>query len=172
VLSVGALRLRVEHHPGHSPGHVWIVEEGSGAIFVGDYVIADHPTNAGLERDTGHPTGRAQLLEQYTEGLLDLAGRSAPVLFPGHGPPITDHATVVARRLSKSERRTRRVLRALAQGPPTSASALGRRLYRDRMSNWEVVADLVGRLDFLVAQGRAHARLGEDGVWYFQADPI
>ena len=43
------LGSRMEHHPGHSPGHIWVVDEASGAIFVGDFVLGDHPTNAGME---------------------------------------------------------------------------------------------------------------------------
>ncbi len=168
VFTVGDAILRIEHHAGHTPGHVWIVDETSGAIFVGDYVLAHHPTNAGLERDHEHPTGRAQLLGAYNAGLRELMDRPAPVLLPGHGPPITDHREVIARRLHKTDRRTRSVLAALREHGPTTAVVLGRRLYRDRMdTNWEVVADLTGRLDLLVAEGRATARMGEDGAWYF-----
>jgi glyoxylase-like metal-dependent hydrolase (beta-lactamase superfamily II) len=168
--SVGGVELRIEHHPGHTPGHVWIVEGCSGAIFVGDYILANHPTNAGLERDATHPSGRAQLLELYNKGLDDLMKREAPVLFPAHGPPITDHRGLLARRLRKTDRRTQSVLDALREAGPVTAVALGRLMYRERMdSNWEVVADLTGRLDLLVAEARASSRMGEDGAWYFQA---
>jgi glyoxylase-like metal-dependent hydrolase (beta-lactamase superfamily II) len=109
-------------------------------------------------------------LEAYNEGLRELARRDAPVLFPAHGPPITDHKAVITRRLAKTDRRTRHVLSTLVEAGPITALALGRRMYRDRMdSNWEVVADLVGRLDLLVAEGRATTRMGEDGAWYFTA---
>jgi glyoxylase-like metal-dependent hydrolase (beta-lactamase superfamily II) len=169
-ISVGGRSLVVEHHAGHTPGHVWVVDESSGAIFVGDYLIANHPTNAGMELNPGHPSGRAQLLVQYNEGLRELASRDAPALFPGHGPPITDHQDLIQRRLAKSDRRTRNVLEALRESSPTTALALGTRLYRDRAAtNWEVIADLIGRLDVLIAEGRAASRMGEDGAWYFSA---
>lgn len=166
---VGEATLRIEHHPGHTPGHVWITEDRSGAIFVGDYLLANHPTNAGLERDAGHPSGRAQLLVQYNAGLRELMSRDAPMVFPGHGPPIADHAEIVRRRLRKTDRRTASVLESLRRTGPTTPVALGRLMYRDRMENWEVVADLVGRLDLLVAEGHASTHMGEDGVWYFEA---
>lgn len=84
---------------------------------------------------------------------------------------MTDHRDVIARRLAKTERRTRHVLDALRTHGPINALALGRRLYRDRMdSNWEVVSDLAGRLDLLVSEGHATSRIGEDGVWYFNAN--
>jgi glyoxylase-like metal-dependent hydrolase (beta-lactamase superfamily II) len=172
VFEVGTTRLRIEHRPGHTPGHIWVTDETSKAMFVGDYLIADHPTNAGLEIDRTDPTGRAPLLQQYTEGLRELASRPAPALFAAHGPPITDHRALIERRLQKSDRRTARVLKALSD-MPTSAFDLGTRLYRGRAAgSWEVMADLTGRLDLLVAQGRASAHLGEDGVWYFHANDL
>jgi glyoxylase-like metal-dependent hydrolase (beta-lactamase superfamily II) len=171
AFTVGETRLTIEHHPGHTPGHAWIVDDASGAIFVGDYVIANHPTNAGLERDESQTSKRAPLLQQYNAGLRELMDREAPALFPAHGPPIEGHRELIRRRLQKTDRRTRSVLEGLRdRGVPTTAVALGRALYRDRMDrNWEVVADLIGRLDLLVAEGRATAHMGEDGAWYFQA---
>jgi glyoxylase-like metal-dependent hydrolase (beta-lactamase superfamily II) len=165
----GAARLRIEHHAGHSPGHVWVVDDTSGAIFVGDYILGDHPTNAGLEVDRSHPTGRSPLLTGYNAGLRELMARQAPVLFPAHGPPIADHADLIGRRLEKTDRRTRHVADALS-ARPQSALDVGRHLYGTRAeSSWEMMADLVGRLDLLVTEGRATSRLGEDGVWYFEA---
>lgn len=170
IFETGDRRLRVELHPGHSPGHLWIVDEGTGAIFVGDYLIADHPTNAGMEVDVSHPSGRAPLLQQYNAGLRELRVRPAPALFPAHGPPISGHAELIDRRLAKSDRRTRHVLEGLVKHPNATARELGRALYGSRPErSWEVVADLVGRLDVLVAEGRATARMGEDGAWHFSA---
>ncbi|HYZ91654.1 MAG TPA: MBL fold metallo-hydrolase [Actinomycetota bacterium] len=171
AFDVGATRLSIEHHPGHTPGHVWIVDEPSGALFVGDYLLSNHPTNAGLESDDTQPHGRAPLLQQYNAGLRELLERDAPALFPAHGPAIEGHRELTRRRLQKTDRRTRHVLEGLqARKGPATPVALGRALYRDRMDrNWEVVADLVGRLDLLVAEGRATARMGEDGAWYFEA---
>lgn len=169
VFETGDARLVVEHHPGHTPGHVWITDQRTSAVFVGDYVLANHPTNAGLERDPAHPSGRAQLLQQYNEGLRVLMARDASVLFPAHGPPITDHRDLLARRLQKTDRRTRSVLAGLREAGLVTCVELGRRMYRDRIENWEVVADLVGRLDLLIVEGRVTARMGEDGAWRFQA---
>lgn len=162
--------FEIEHHPGHTPGHVWITH--GDAMYVGDYLIADHPTNSGLEIDRSHPTGRAPLFEQFENGLRELAERVVPALLPAHGPPITDHKSLIGRRLQKSARRTKRVLAALGPEPLTPVE-VGRKLYRGHAeSSWEVMADLTGRLDLLVSQGRAASRLGEDGVWYFSSNAL
>lgn len=169
VFETGDARLHVEHHPGHSPGHLWVVDDTSGAIFVGDFILADHPTNAGLELDPTHPTGRAQLLGSYNSGLRELMGRDAPALFPGHGPAVAGHRGLIGRRLAKSDRRTRHVLGALTDQPRTPLE-IGRVLYGERAErSWEMMSDLVGRLDLLASQEAARTALGEDGIWYFTA---
>lgn len=166
---VAGRSLRVEHRPGHTPGHVWVTDEASGAIFVGDYLIDGHPTNAGLELDRSHPTGRAPLLAQYNDGLRVLAAREAPVLLPAHGPPITHHRSLIERRLAKTDRRTRRVLAAVRDCQPATALAVAEHMYgRQRaIDSWGVIADVVGRLDLLVAERRASTTMGEDGAWLF-----
>jgi hypothetical protein len=37
------------------------------------------------------------------------------------------------------------------------------------IDSWGVIADVVGRLDLLVAEKRAAASMGEDGAWLFCA---
>ncbi len=168
--TVGETTLRVEHHPGHSPGHVWVIEERTGAIFIGDYLLANMPTNAGMELDRTHPRGRMPLLGQYNAGLSELYERETPALFPAHGPLITDHRALIEKRLARSARRTRHVLAELTKGPPSTVIELGRRLWGSRVEqSWEVLADLVGRLDLLTDDGLASAQMGEDGCWYFRA---
>jgi glyoxylase-like metal-dependent hydrolase (beta-lactamase superfamily II) len=121
-----------------------------------------------MEVDRSQPSGRAPLLARYNAGLRELRSRPAPALFPAHGPPILDHAALIDRRLAKTDRRTRHVLDGVAAHPNSTALEIGRALYGARMErSWEVVADVVGRLDLLVAEGRASARIGEDGVWRF-----
>lgn len=172
IFDAGACRLRIEHRPGHSPGHVWAVDERTGAIFAGDFLLANSPTNAGMEADGAG--GRMQMLRLYDEGLRAMAAMHAPVVFPAHGPPITDHARLIRRRLEKSDRRTTHVLHRLADVGACMAIDLVMRMYGDRIARapFEFVADVVGRLDVLVADGRATARKRDDGVWLFEAKEI
>jgi glyoxylase-like metal-dependent hydrolase (beta-lactamase superfamily II) len=123
-----------------------------------------------MEIDRTHQSGRAPLLQHYNAGLLELRARAAPVLLPAHGPPITNHVELIDRRLAKSDRRTRHVLEGVRKRPRGTALEIGRAMYGSRPEqSWEVLADLVGRLDLLVAEGRVAARMGEDGAWHFEA---
>ena len=172
VVNAGSTRLRLEHHPGHTPGHIWAVEEVTGAIFCGDFLLASSPTSAGLELDAVHPLGRKPLLAAYNAGLRELASRDAPVLLPAHGPPIIDHAELIDRRLRKTERRTERVWEALRDGGPASAGELAERMFGERLgvNAWGLLSDTANRLDLLYDSGRVVARHGDDGVLTFDIE--
>lgn len=170
VVDAGGTTLLLEHRPGHSLGHCWVTERASGAVFVGDYLLLSSPTNAGMEPDAGQPNGRAPLLQRYNAALAELAGRDAPALFPGHGPPVTGHRTLIERRLHKSAVRTQHVLHVLQREGLATPVDLARRMFGDRIARdpWEYLADVVGRLDLLEAEGHARSWKGEDGVWRFE----
>jgi glyoxylase-like metal-dependent hydrolase (beta-lactamase superfamily II) len=163
-------RLTLEHRPGHTPGHLWITDDASGAIFAGDYLLATGPTNPGLWFDAREPGSRAALLDSYLRAPRELAERNPPAVFGGHGPPVTDVAGLVRRRTARIERRTRRVLDALSGAGEVTPAELADRMYRGRArGDWDVMAELVGHLDLLVAQRRAASRLRQDGYWHFRA---
>jgi glyoxylase-like metal-dependent hydrolase (beta-lactamase superfamily II) len=147
---------------------VWITEDASGAMFGGDYLIVSSPTNPGMMPDAASPTGRVPMLARYKDGLRELAERRPPALFAGHGPPITDVPALVHRRLTRIERRTKRIGEVLTATRDTTAGGLADLLYRGRArGSWDVMAEVVGHLDVLVEEGRASCRMGEDGFWHF-----
>jgi glyoxylase-like metal-dependent hydrolase (beta-lactamase superfamily II) len=82
VLEVGALRIRVLHTPGHSPGSVTFYLEEEGVAFDGDVLFslgvgrADLP---GGDWDT--------LLNSIRQVLFSLPDDT--ILYPGHGPRTT-----------------------------------------------------------------------------------
>jgi hypothetical protein len=120
--------------------------------------------------DPDSQSGRAPILAQYISGLRELVDRGAPALFAGHGPPIRDAATLVVRRISKIERRTRRVLHVLAHSGDATPAVLADRVYRGlARQSFDVMAEVTAHLDLLVAEGRATAELREDGYWHFRA---
>lgn len=79
-VSVGSVRLRVRHAPGHAPGHVVLV--GPGFAFVGDIVFAGSIGRSDLPGGDGRT-----LLRSIERAILTLPGDT--VLYPGHGPETT-----------------------------------------------------------------------------------
>ncbi|MFW6078812.1 MAG: MBL fold metallo-hydrolase [Gemmatimonadota bacterium] len=78
----GACRFRIEHVPGHSPGHVMFYAEEAGAAFTGDVVFM------GSVGRTDLPGGSfTQLVGSIREHVLSLPDET--VLYTGHGPATT-----------------------------------------------------------------------------------
>ena len=80
LVQVGGIRLRVLHTPGHSPGGICLVTEGT--AFVGDTLFA------GSIGRTDLPGGSAEtLFTSIREKLMTLPDDT--VVYPGHGPATT-----------------------------------------------------------------------------------
>jgi len=81
-LTVGRLRLKVLHTPGHSPGHVAFYLANEGVLFAGDALFQN-----GIGR-TDLPGGDyATLIASIRRRLLTLPDET--VVYPGHGPRTT-----------------------------------------------------------------------------------
>ncbi|MBS1261312.1 MAG: hypothetical protein MAG453_00633 [Calditrichaeota bacterium] len=81
TVAFGALKLRVIHIPGHTPGHVVFLHDG-GHVFAGDTLFA-----GSIGRwDFPGGDGRA-LIDGIREKLLPLPDDTR--VYPGHGPATT-----------------------------------------------------------------------------------
>lgn len=78
-LTLGSLRFRVMHAPGHAPGHV--VLHGEGVAFVGDCLFA------GSIGRTDLPFSNGAELERSLARIVTLPEQT--VVYPGHGPNTT-----------------------------------------------------------------------------------
>lgn len=82
IVKVGNISLKVLHIPGHTPGHIALLDEKSQQIIVGDILF-----NGGVGR-SDFPRGNAlQLISGIKKKLLILAPET--VVYPGHGPTTT-----------------------------------------------------------------------------------
>jgi len=82
VLSVGDLKARVIHTPGHSPGGVSLYMASEGVVFCGDSLFRD-----GMGR-TDFPGSSCQALVSSIRVRL-FALPDETIVYPGHGPHTT-----------------------------------------------------------------------------------
>jgi len=82
IVEVGNIRLKVLHVPGHTPGHIALLDEQSHQIIVGDILF-----NGGIGRFDFPRGNHLQLVTGIKEKLLTLPPET--VVFPGHGPTTT-----------------------------------------------------------------------------------
>lgn len=78
-LTLGSITFKVEHRPGHAPGHVII--HGGGVAFVGDCLFA------GSIGRTDLPFCNPQDLAASLKMIAELPGDM--IVYPGHGPSTT-----------------------------------------------------------------------------------
>jgi glyoxylase-like metal-dependent hydrolase (beta-lactamase superfamily II) len=164
--------LTVMHRPGHSPSDTIFWDARRKLLIGGDHLLAHISSNPLVSRPLGGetpPPARPPALIMYMDSMLATRALPIDVVLPGHGDPITDHAALIDERFRMHDRRARKMLRMLADGP---------------MSAWEVavgtwgniavtqafltISEVLGHMDLLVRDGLAVER-SEDGVIRFEA---
>ena len=81
-LDVGNLKFEIRHCPGHTPGHVVLIEHDARTVFTGDCLFS------GTIGRTDLPGGdHAQLIDSITKNVLSLDDEF--VVACGHGPDTT-----------------------------------------------------------------------------------
>lgn len=112
VLTLGELRLRVLHTPGHAPDHVVFHWEQARVLFSGDLVLG---------RGTVMVAPPSGSMDDYMRSLERVAELDLAVIAPGHGPAIRDPAAWVRGYLEHRREREHQILELLAGSPRTPA---------------------------------------------------
>jgi len=151
----GGFRLQAVHTPGHTAGHVCLLEQASGSLLAGDLVSGLSPVI--IDPPGGDMAAYLASLERTTE-LGDFG------LFPGHGPPHTSSRTRLTQLLNHRLWRQDKVLAALGSaGDGATLEQLVPVIYDDVPPIAHVFAarSLQAHLDKLSDDGRVLR--GEDG---------
>lgn len=106
VLTLGEMRWRVLHTPGHAQGHVCLYDEASGAAVVGD-MVAGFGTIV-IDPPEGDMT-------DYLAQLKRLEELPVTTLYPAHGPAIADGPGKLAEYRRHRAWREEKVLAALSR---------------------------------------------------------
>ncbi len=138
--------------PGHADGHIVLHGRKSGRLLGGDVLLDEITPNVGRWEDTAYdPLGR------YLDSLRRLDDLAPSLVFPGHGPPITD----VSRRVRELEQHHAERLdvgaAALAGGVQTTYD-VARAIWPGELSLHEqrfALVEAISHLERLVELGRA-----------------
>lgn len=82
IVAVGNIRLKVLHIPGHTPGHIALLDEQSKQVIVGDILF-----NGSIGRSDFPRGNQVQLISGIKKKLLTLPPETR--VYPGHGPTTT-----------------------------------------------------------------------------------
>lgn len=112
--------------PGHAtdhlcfviaPGHEVAPDAGASICFSGDLILGEGSTIVPPAREGGS-------LADYMNSLRSIAELDIELIYPGHGPLITDPASRIAEYIEHREMRERRLLDALNAGERSRARLL------------------------------------------------
>jgi glyoxylase-like metal-dependent hydrolase (beta-lactamase superfamily II) len=174
-------KLRVLHRPGHSPSDTVFLDERSGSgqgsiLLAADHLIAHISSNPLLARPLDAdeeysvpPASRPQALIAYMDSLEKTREMDLSLVLPGHGRPITDHASLIDERFRLHERRAERIRRMIASEPRTAHE-----IAQEMWGNVAVtqafltLSEVLGHVDLLLRDGQV-VEEEREGVVRFRA---
>lgn len=112
----GGAEVVAEYTPGHSSDHVAFIAPSEGALFTGDAVVG---------RGTSFIDPPDGDLAQYLRSLHRMKELHPRVIYPGHGPIVTDAGGKLDEYIGHREDRERQVLHALGDGAQTIPDLVG-----------------------------------------------
>ena len=131
IVASAERRFRVLHVPGHTAGHIAVLEESSGVLMTGDVVLPDQNPGVGLG-------GRQDdALGAYLSSLRRLGALGSRHAVPGHGPVVADLATRCAELLDHQSLRAAEVESLCAHQESVSVWSIAERLTWSR--EWSTV---------------------------------
>lgn len=156
--------------PGHSPGHICVLERERRLLFCGDHLLSRVTPSVNME----HPS-LGNLVSEYYRSLKRTAALPVERVLPGHGDTFSDIVKRSAEVEEQHERRMRMIAHACSDGPRSAyeisqvilarASGKGRPKpppFIQRM----VIAETISHLEMLASRGKL-IKTVEDGIVHF-----
>jgi len=171
--------LRVVHAPGHTAGHLLLLEEQSGTLLTGDHIMGDAVPYTvtyylDVPPDPADPLARRprfQGLVEYMRSLRSLRRQSPSTILPAHGGVITRPVRAIEDALLFYEVRIQRIERGLrtlaAMGEAVTAWELWRALFpkADPVTEMRTrMLMVIGAVDVLEQSGACRTSRRDDGT--------
>ena len=111
---------------------------------------------AGPGEVAGAAEDRPHALVRYMESLRETREMPARLVLGGHGPPVTEHATLIDERFRMTTRRAGKIHRLLESGPQTAYDLASQMWGNVAVTQaFLTISEVLGHLDLLIADGRA-----------------
>jgi glyoxylase-like metal-dependent hydrolase (beta-lactamase superfamily II) len=155
TLALRDRRLEVLHRPGHSPSDTLFWDAERRILIGGDHLIGHISSNPLISLPLDGSKRRTQALVTYIDSLRRTREMDIEIVLPGHGEPVTDHATLIDSRLAAHERRKEKIYKLIAE-----RSRSGYELAQAIWGNVAVtqafltLSEVIGHTDLLANEGR------------------
>jgi endoribonuclease LACTB2 len=107
---VNGLTVHVDHHPGHTHGHVHIRIPADKVVLVGDHMAGDGSVWI------GPPDGH---MAPYFDALRAIEHSGCEIAGPGHGKALPNPAEAATALLKRRQQREQEIVQLIAQAPRT-----------------------------------------------------
>lgn len=161
-LTMGSREYETFHRPGHSPSDTIFWDAERKLMFGGDHLLSHISSNPLISKPLDGSPGRTKSLINYRDSLRKTAEMPIEIMLSGHGLPITEHAALIAKRLSSDDRRTEKIFRLVADGHD-SPHGIANAIWGDiaLTQAYLTLSEVIGHLDILVAAGRVTEVVGD-----------
>jgi glyoxylase-like metal-dependent hydrolase (beta-lactamase superfamily II) len=174
-ITVGSMYWEVVWTPGHSPGHICLLERRRGLILTGDHVLPHDTPNI-----HAHPELPPNPLGRYLDSLRRVEQLPVHRALPGHGKIIDDFQSVVSFLISHHDIRFADVVESLKSGLKSSYDVaceipwVSRRKYFSQLTHverWMALGETIAHLQALYDQGRIKPISRNGGIaWEVRVD--
>ena len=140
TLDVGDYRFEIQWTPGHTPGHVCLMEPKQQLLFSGDHILPRVNSNISLQ-----PYSPVNPMPGYLSSLKQIAETPLRLTMPGHGelmPTVAERAHKIAQhQLDRREK-----LMTVVTPEPRSPYDLAAYIWADsKPNNWDSFPDFLRR---------------------------
>jgi len=161
--------LQVIEVPGHAQAAIALYAADSGELIVGDQLLKTVSANAFVEPIFGAARGeeavRSKSLIDYRNNLLRLAQLPIQKVYPGHGVPFSDAASLIQRRLGEHVTRRATIAKLLVENQGATAWALACLLFPRHLDQPSLIlSEVLGFLDWMEAEGEVEHTRTEAGI--------
>ncbi len=140
TFDVGRYRFQIHWTPGHTPGHVCLLEPDEELLFSGDHILPKVNSNVSLQ-----PYSKVNPMPGYLASLKQLAETPIRLTIPGHGelmPSVAGRAHQIAQHQLDRRERLLSVMTPEYQTPYELASYIWS---ESKPNNWDEFPDFLRR---------------------------
>jgi glyoxylase-like metal-dependent hydrolase (beta-lactamase superfamily II) len=170
TVRAGGRILRTVFRPGHSTTDTLFVDDASDDAFVGDHLLANISSGVELMPTELPGDERRRALLEYLGNLRKTQAMSLRTCYPGHGPTIDDHRSLIDERIAFHSERLDRIVELVRAGRNT-AFAIAEQLWSAETAETQPVLvtwEVLGHLDVLVNRGTVREETDGDGRRFYR----
>lgn len=171
IINIGEYSFRVIDIPGHTPGHIGLIEESHKLFFCGDHILGKITPNITFWGfDTDH-------LAVYFESLKKVYDYELDFVFTAHRFIVTDHKKRIDELLGHHQSRLDEVRAIIINNKLSVRDTAAKMKWELRAKDWNdfpvpqkwfASGEAMSHLEHLVAIGSAEKSI-ENGIIYYSA---